>query len=122
MEVERFIWKLSLPVTTDHGFDMGTWLQVYRRAQAYNHNKCQLVVIRHQYSNASDAPGSIRDLLRCSVEKQNPPSVAVNGFVKSMRRQKRLAFAEIADGSCLEPLQAVLSPEQANAYIRCVPF
>ena len=44
--------------------------------------------------------------------------ITVNGFVRSLRKQKRVAFAAIGDGSSLEPLQAVLSPEQANGCVQ----
>jgi aspartyl/asparaginyl-tRNA synthetase len=44
--------------------------------------------------------------------------VTVNGFVRSVRRQKRTAFAAIGDGSSLKSLQAVLTPEQADGYGR----
>lgn len=42
--------------------------------------------------------------------------VTVTGFVRSIRKQKRVAFAAIADGSSYEPLQAVLRPDQAKEY------
>lgn len=38
----------------------------------------------------------------------------VCGFVRSIRKQKTRAFASIGDGSSLEPLQAMLTPEQAQ--------
>lgn len=40
--------------------------------------------------------------------------IKVNGFVRSVRKQKNVAFAVIGDGSTLDPLQVVLSPEQAE--------
>jgi asparaginyl-tRNA synthetase len=39
--------------------------------------------------------------------------VQVNGHVRSVRKQKRVAFAEITDGSTVQSLQAILKPEQA---------
>ncbi|KAK3109304.1 asparaginyl-tRNA synthetase, partial [Teratosphaeriaceae sp. CCFEE 6253] len=39
--------------------------------------------------------------------------VDVYGWVRSVRRQKRVAFAAVGDGSTFEPLQAVLRPEDA---------
>jgi asparaginyl-tRNA synthetase len=39
--------------------------------------------------------------------------VQVNGFIRSVRKQKKFAFAEISDGSTVEPLQAILKPAQA---------
>ncbi|KAF2501794.1 mitochondrial carrier [Lophium mytilinum] len=41
-------------------------------------------------------------------------TITVNGFIRTVRKQKRVAFAAIGDGSSLQPLQAVLSPEQAE--------
>ncbi|KAF2760684.1 asparaginyl-tRNA synthetase [Pseudovirgaria hyperparasitica] len=45
-----------------------------------------------------------------------PPNgaITINGFVRSIRKQKRVAFAAIGDGSSLRSLQAVLTPEQAE--------
>ncbi|KFZ11842.1 hypothetical protein V502_07362 [Pseudogymnoascus sp. VKM F-4520 (FW-2644)] len=39
----------------------------------------------------------------------------VYGFVRSIRKQKTRAFAAIGDGSSLEPLQALLTPAQAES-------
>ncbi|GME35763.1 Asparagine--tRNA ligase, mitochondrial [Neofusicoccum parvum] len=39
--------------------------------------------------------------------------VRVDGWVRSVRKQKRVAFAAVGDGSSLAPLQVVMSPEQA---------
>ncbi|RDL33910.1 Class II aaRS and biotin synthetase [Venustampulla echinocandica] len=41
--------------------------------------------------------------------------VVINGFVRSIRNQKQRSFASIGDGSSLEPLQALLTPEQAQS-------
>lgn len=38
----------------------------------------------------------------------------VNGWVRSIRKQKKIAFAALGDGSTLDPLQAVMKPEQAE--------
>ncbi|KAF7593437.1 asparaginyl-tRNA synthetase [Aspergillus hancockii] len=46
----------------------------------------------------------------CSLEDQE---IKLQGFVRSVRKQKRFAFAEISDGSTVEPLQAFLKPAQA---------
>jgi asparaginyl-tRNA synthetase len=43
--------------------------------------------------------------------------VKINGFIRSVRKQKRFAFAEISDGSTVEPLQAILKPAQAAEYV-----
>lgn len=68
--------------------------------------------------------------LRCAQilhsSKQNASSledqeIKVNGFIRSVRKQKRFAFAEISDGSSVEPLQAILKPAQAAEYVPITP-
>jgi len=39
--------------------------------------------------------------------------VTLNGFVRTVRKQKRVAFAAIGDGTSLDAVQAVLTPAQA---------
>ncbi|KAF7171906.1 hypothetical protein CNMCM6106_006248 [Aspergillus hiratsukae] len=72
-------------------------------------------------SNATGRSGGTT-LLRCSevLRKSQAGSssyenqeIKINGFVRSVRKQKRFAFAEITDGSTIEPLQAFLKPAQA---------
>jgi len=50
-----------------------------------------------------------------------PEKVVVNGFIRSIRNQKQHSFAAIGDGSTLEPLQALLSPAQAQRYLLSNP-
>jgi hypothetical protein len=40
--------------------------------------------------------------------------VVVNGFIRSIRIQKQRSFASVGDGSSLEPLQALLTPQQSE--------
>nr|ASF90211.1 hypothetical protein SPAR04327 [Bartheletia paradoxa] len=58
--------------------------------------------IRQTLATASPSPGS-----------ENQPPITVRGSIKSVRRQKRVAFAEIGDGSACAGLQAVMTPELA---------
>lgn len=51
-----------------------------------------------------------------SLEDQE---IQLNGFIRSVRKQKRFAFAEISDGSTVKPLQAILNPSQAAEYVLC---
>ncbi|KAI5310580.1 asparaginyl-tRNA synthetase, partial [Ascosphaera atra] len=53
-----------------------------------------------------------------SAEQSNTPAdhasldgqeINVRGFVKSIRKQKKFAFAQIADGSTVEPIQAIFT-------------
>lgn len=47
---------------------------------------------------------------------QSGEIVIVHGFVQSIRKQKKVAFAALSDGSSIEPLQVVLTPDQAEGY------
>jgi len=40
--------------------------------------------------------------------------VQVQGWVKSVRSQKNVGFAEINDGTLLKGLQAIITPEQSK--------
>ncbi|KAF7198073.1 Asparagine--tRNA ligase, mitochondrial [Pseudocercospora fuligena] len=53
---------------------------------------------------------TIADVLRSNAQQDD---IEVNGWVRSVRKQKRTAFIHLGDGSTTEPLQAVLKPEQA---------
>ncbi|PGH02912.1 asparagine-tRNA ligase [Blastomyces parvus] len=39
--------------------------------------------------------------------------IRVQGFIRSVRKQKRFAFAEVSDGSTIKSVQAILTPGQA---------
>jgi asparaginyl-tRNA synthetase len=67
---------------------------------------------RSLHSAARKAPHSVADLL--GTPPAAPDTVIVNGFVRSIRNQKNRSFASIGDGSSLEPLQALLTPQQAQ--------
>ena len=56
---------------------------------------------------------NVAEVLRNGTEAE---TVSVNGWVKSIRKQKRVAFAAVNDGSCINSLQAVLKPEDAAKY------
>jgi len=60
--------------------------------------------------STSTLPPTIRQLLAGkSHALSNSPPIQVHGWVKSVRRQKRIAFAAITDGSTSQPLQAVFT-------------
>ncbi|KAH0543315.1 hypothetical protein FGG08_002378 [Glutinoglossum americanum] len=50
-----------------------------------------------------------------TFESRDNSPVTINGFVRSVRKQKTIAFAAIGDGTTVEPLQAVLTPAQADS-------
>ncbi|KAL2860757.1 asparagine--tRNA ligase SLM5 [Aspergillus lucknowensis] len=47
----------------------------------------------------------------CGLEDQE---IKLHGFIRSVRKQKRFAFAEVSDGTAVEAVQAILSPAQAT--------
>ncbi|EEA20774.1 asparaginyl-tRNA synthetase [Talaromyces marneffei ATCC 18224] len=47
------------------------------------------------------------------AHKYENEEITLKGFIRSVRKQKRFAFAEISDGSTVKSLQAILTPEQA---------
>jgi len=63
-------------------------------------------------------PSTIRDLLHGAVPLET--NVVAQGWIRSVRRQKQIAFAKVNDGSSLSSLQAVLKPDQALQ--RVFPF
>ena len=50
-------------------------------------------------------------------QDEDAKNITVNGWVRSVRKQKRVAFAAISDGSTIDSLQAVLKPEDAAEYV-----
>ncbi|KAJ5661329.1 uncharacterized protein N7484_000701 [Penicillium longicatenatum] len=46
----------------------------------------------------------------CRLENQE---IKVNGFIRSLRKQKKIAFAGVSDGSTVELVQALMKPELA---------
>ncbi|KAI4655737.1 hypothetical protein J4E93_000452 [Alternaria ventricosa] len=45
---------------------------------------------------------------------QDNEALTINGYVRTVRKQKRIAFAAIGDGSTLQTVQAVLPPQLAE--------
>ena len=53
-------------------------------------------------------------ILSSPIRDAAPHQITLEGFVLSVRKQKRIAFAVLADGSTVEGVQVVLSPKQAE--------
>lgn len=47
--------------------------------------------------------------------------VEATGWIRTIRKQKRVAFASIQDGSTINAAQVVLSPEQAASLVNYEP-
>lgn len=70
--------------------------------------------------NLSNLPLTINQIFSRQIpptEAQENEPVTVHGWIKSVRKQKRFAFAEIRDGTTSKPLQAVLSAELARPLV-----
>lgn len=77
--------------------------------------------LHHSRCSSIFSPTNIAALLRpapLSSSSQIAPSdgqqLTINAFVRSVRKQKRIAFAVIGDGSTLQTVQAVLPPHLAE--------
>jgi asparaginyl-tRNA synthetase len=69
-----------------------------------------------RFASTSTLPQTIRQLLSSSTKPSS--SIQVNGWVKSVRKQKKFSFAVINDGSSAPGLQAVFSdPSLAKGSI-----
>lgn len=68
-------------------------------------------VLGRCWSSSDSAPTNIASLLESSSHNTQ---LTLKGFVRSVRKQKRIAFAAVGDGSSLQTVQAVLTPEQAE--------
>ncbi|KAH8727118.1 mitochondrial carrier domain-containing protein [Phaeosphaeriaceae sp. PMI808] len=68
------------------------------------------------------SPNNIAEILRPSAVQltslrtapADGETLTVKGYVRSVRKQKRIAFAAIGDGSTLQTVQAVLTPQLAE--------
>jgi asparaginyl-tRNA synthetase len=74
-----------------------------------------------RFASTSTLPPTIRQLLSSPTSPSS--SVQVNGWVKSVRRQKKLSFAVISDGSSAPGLQAVfIDPSLAKGLVFHIQF
>lgn len=98
---------------------MSLWRRCFTTsAAALNHQKSRphpipcSQILSHGVKNAtpSDHPNAYDN-----------SEIRIQGFIRSVRKQKRFAFAEISDGSTIQPIQAILSPDQATKYVNSKP-
>ncbi|OBT75459.1 asparaginyl-tRNA synthetase, partial [Pseudogymnoascus sp. 05NY08] len=67
------------------------------------------------HSSAPSSTASPLSIAKLLATPADDGERQVYGFVRSIRKQKTRAFAAIGDGSSLEPLQALLTPAQAES-------
>lgn len=85
--------------------------------QAWRSARGGAQLLRHSRRNASSAAKvTPRENSIATILARDEPvdNAEVHGWVRSVRKQKKIAFAALGDGSTLEPLQAVLKPEQVE--------
>lgn len=66
------------------------------------------------YSGLLSSQRSVANILEHGADGEN---ISVTGWVRSVRKQKRIAFVAVSDGSTIDSLQAVLKPEDAAQYV-----
>ncbi|KAJ4291199.1 asparaginyl-tRNA synthetase [Kalmusia sp. IMI 367209] len=90
--------------------------QLFAKGRAFRLPRRPLVPVPVAQCRSSYTTPSIAVLSR--QKQPSPPApgetLTLYGFVRSVRRQKRVAFAALGDGSSLQTVQAVLTPEQAD--------
>jgi hypothetical protein len=59
-------------------------------------------------------PRTVKSLLFPASPLDEGHVCSVNGWVRSVRTQKHVAFVALGDGTTLKPLQVVLQPAQAD--------
>lgn len=70
-------------------------------------------IIKWSSKRASSLPTTVKQLLASAPRNE----VNVSGWIKSIRQQKRVAFAELTDGSTSDSLQVVLDPQDAASFV-----
>ena len=76
------------------------------------------MLARRFLSTSASLPPTIRQLL-ATPPPPHAAAIQVNGWVKSIRRQKKVAFAVISDGSSEPGLQAVFTDvDLAKQYVK----
>jgi asparaginyl-tRNA synthetase len=71
-------------------------------------------LITKRYVSSTPGEAGIAGLL---ARQDDVEDSTVNGWIRSLRKQKKVAFAAIQDGSTIDSLQAVLKPEQAEGQV-----
>ncbi|KAI9814300.1 MAG: asparaginyl-tRNA synthetase [Thelocarpon impressellum] len=93
---------------------VGRFLQEQFRRQITPRSLGVVVRRRLLHDGPSSAPPSSTVVKLLQSHPQERDVVRVEGTVRSVRKQKRVSFAVLGDGSTVEPLQVVLSPAQAE--------
>ncbi|CAM0135988.1 asparaginyl-tRNA synthetase [Umbelopsis sp. WA50703] len=74
--------------------------------------KCMNTAVRSLHTARQILPKTIKSILQ--DQAVSDAQVSVNGWIRSVRSQKQVSFANVNDGSNLKGIQAILTPEQAK--------
>lgn len=71
-----------------------------------------ITAIRRLHTARQSLPKTIKSILneKCSTDAP----VSINGWIRSVRTQKNVSFANVNDGSNLKGIQAILTNDQAK--------
>lgn len=92
------------------------------------HAHAPALAARRLRCNSTFCPTNIAELLKPASPPSPPLSspqrapsdnetLTLHGYIRSVRKQKRIAFAAIGDGSTLQTVQAVLAPHLAEGSV-----
>lgn len=87
-------------------------MQVFRRAfssRPYLQTPAQILQCSRLLESSSPASAETKSAF-------DNKEVRLRGFVRSIRKQKRIAFAEISDGSTVKNVQAIFEPGKQYAF------
>jgi asparaginyl-tRNA synthetase len=76
--------------------------------------------VRSLHTARQILPKTIKSILQ--DQAVSDAQVSVNGWIRSVRSQKQVSFANVNDGSNLKGIQAILTPEQAKKYVFCTAY
>jgi hypothetical protein len=75
-------------------------------------NTTMLNAIRRLHTARQSLPKTIKAILNEKVPAET--TVSINGWIRSVRSQKNVSFANVNDGSNLKGIQAILNSDQAK--------
>jgi aspartyl/asparaginyl-tRNA synthetase len=77
-----------------------------------------LAPLRSSHTSLRRLPKSIKSILNGPLPSAvDPPSANVRGWVKHIRKHRHIAFVTITDGTSIEPLQVVTTPERLDESV-----
>ena len=80
---------------------------------SFNRGQRRTLVVSLDNGSSSN----IKTILDAETQNQYAgKSLQVSGFIQTIRKQKKVVFVTVKDGSCYQTLQAVLQPDHGKEY------